>query len=53
MEPSGLKTLAPLIVTFNRNLKSNLCLVEGGGGGGGGSQLWSCLWKANMLLPEG
>ena len=28
MEPSGLKTLAPLIVTFNKNLKCNLCLVE-------------------------
>ena len=31
VEPSGLKTLAPLIVTFNRNLKCNLGLVVKGG----------------------
>ena len=28
VEPSGLKTLFPLIVTFNRNLKCNLWLVK-------------------------
>ena len=51
VEPSGLKTLAPLIVTFNRNLKCNLGLVVKGGVCG----CWFCwcLWKANILLPEG
>ena len=51
VEPSGLKTLAPLIVTFNRNLKCNLGLVVKGGVCG--CWLCWCLWKANILLPEG